>query len=329
MKNFQFSVADSIESAAGAVRNGNCKVIAGGTNLVDLMRENIEQPDELVDVSKLPRTIQSIENGGLRVDAAVKNTEFANHEIVKRDFPVVSHAIIYGASGQIRNMATVAGNILQRTRCFYFYDDAARCNKREPGTGCDAIDGVNRGHAILGTSESCITTHPSDMCVALRALNTKVNVIGPDGIRVIDFADFHRLPGDTPHVETELRSDELIASIEIYRPFDGGSSTYRKIRDRSSYAFALVSVACMLKVEGGTVSEIAIALGGVAHKPWRAEIVERELKGKPADEAAYRAAIEMELAAAKGYKHNEFKIELAKRTILSVLMELTEAENAK
>ncbi len=329
MKNFQYSVADSLDTAKAAIlERDNCKLIGGGTSLIDLMRENIEQPDEIVDVSRLSKQIQAVGDGGLLIDAAVKNTELANNLIVRDKFPVLSSAIVAGASGQIRNVATVAGNMLQRTRCLYFYDDAAKCNKRNPGSGCDAINGINRMHAIFGTSSSCVATHPSDMCVALRILDTKVNVEGPDGKRVIDFADFHKLPGDTPHVETELKATEIITSIQIENAHSG-SSAYRKVRDRSSYAFALVSVACILKVENETVQDIAIALGGVAHKPWRAETIEGQLRGKPATEENFRAAIDKELSSAVGLKHNEFKIELSRRTILSVLTELKISESAR
>ncbi len=329
MKNFQFSVADSLDSAKTALmERSNCRIIGGGTNLIDLMRENIEQPDEIVDVSRLSRQIQQLDDGTLRIDAAVKNTELANHQKVRENFPVLSHAIVYGASGQIRNVATVAGNIMQRTRCMYFYDDAAACNKRVPGSGCDAINGINRGHAIFGTSTSCIATHPSDMCIALRILDTKINLESNHGKRTVDFADFHRLPGDTPHLETDLMPGEIIASIDIAHAARG-SSTYRKIRDRSSYAFALVSVACILSIKDEIVEEIAIALGGVAHKPWRADILESYLRGTPATEGRFKEAIDREMEAAVGFKHNEFKIELAKRTIFSVLSELKTAENSK
>ena len=329
MKNFQFSVADSLDTAKTAlIERPNSRIIGGGTNLIDLMRENIEQPDQLIDVSRLSKQIQQLEDGSLRIDAAVKNTEVANNKIVRENFPVLSHAIVYGASGQIRNMATVAGNIMQRTRCMYFYDDVAACNKRVPGSGCDAIEGINRGHAILGTSSSCIATHPSDMCVALRVLDTKVNIESSAGKRVIDFADFHKLPGDTPHLETDLMPNEIITSIDIAHAARG-SSMYRKVRDRSSYAFALVSVACILSIKDDIVEDIAIALGGVAHKPWRAEILESHLRGTPATDGRFKDAIEKELAAAVGYKHNEFKIELARRTLFSVMDELRTAENAK
>jgi xanthine dehydrogenase YagS FAD-binding subunit len=329
MKNFQYSVADSLDTAKTAIlERDNCKLIGGGTSLIDLMRENIEQPDEIVDVSRLSKQIQTVGDDGLLIDAAVKNTDLANNLIVRDKFPVLSSAIVVGASGQIRNVATVAGNMLQRTRCLYFYDDAAKCNKRNPGSGCDAINGINRMHAIFGSSNSCVATHPSDMCIALRILDTKVNVEGPDGKREIDFADFHKLPGDTPHIETELKPTEIITSIQIGNAHRG-SSAYRKVRDRSSYAFALVSVACILKVENETVQDVAIALGGVAHRPWRAETIESELRGKPATEENFRAAIDKELASAVGLKHNEFKIELSRRAILSVLTELKIAESAR
>ena len=297
------------------------KYLGGGTNLVDLMRENIEAPDALVDVTHLSSDIQVLEDGAIRIGAAVKNTALANHPTIRARFPVLSQAILMGASGQIRNMATVGGNLLQRTRCYYFYDDAAKCNKREPGSGCDAIEGFNRIHAILGTSESCIATHPSDMCVALAALDAIVHVEGPQGKRAIGFNDFHLLPGDTPHIETELRVGELITAVEI--PASGGVSMYRKVRDRASYAFALVSVAAVLEAEGGQIKRVRIALGGVAHKPWRARKAEEALQGGPITKQAFLAAAEAELADATPRRDNGFKVELAKRTIAAVLGELT------
>ncbi len=328
MKNFTYQRAETAESAINLIgQNAGAKFLGGGTNLVDLMRENIEQPDALVDVTRLSKEISETENGGIRIGAAVKNTTLANNEIVREKFPVLSQAILFGASGQIRNMATVGGNILQRTRCYYFYDDAAKCNKREPNSGCDAIGGFNRIHAILGTSESCIATHPSDMCVALTALDAKVLVEGADGKREIAFNDFHKLPENTPNIETNLKDDELITAIEIPKNDFAKNSLYRKVRDRASYAFALVSVAAVLEVENDAVKNVRIALGGVAHKPWRATEAENFLSGKEASEENYRKAAEAELKDAKGFGHNDFKIELAKRTIVSVLNELAGGKN--
>ena len=325
MKNFIYSRAENAESAINLIgQNAGAKFLGGGTNLVDLMRENIEQPESLIDVTHLSKEISETENGSLLIGAAVKNTALANDEIVREKFPVLSQAILFGASGQIRNMATVGGNLLQRTRCYYFYDDAAKCNKRQPNSGCDAIGGFNRIHAILGTSESCIATHPSDMCVALSALDAIVHVEGKDGKREINFNDFHKLPENTPHIETELNDGELITFIKIPKNDFAKNSLYRKVRDRASYAFALVSVAAILEIENNKIKNVRIALGGVAHKPWRAGEAENFLSGKEATEENFRQAAESELKDAKGFGHNDFKIELAKRTIVSALKELAE-----
>ena len=322
MKNFTYQRAENAESAINFFeQNAGAKFLGGGTNLTDLMRENIERPDALVDVTKLSDAIKETESG-IKIGAAAKNTAVANNELIREKFPVLAQAILYGASGQIRNMATVAGNILQRTRCYYFYDDAAKCNKREANSGCDAIGGFNRIHAILGTSDACIATHPSDMCVALAALDTKIWVSGKDGTREINFTDFHNLPGDTPQIETELKSGELITAIEIPSNDFAVNSLYRKIRDRASYAFALVSVAAALKVENNKIANVRIALGGVAHKPWRAFEAEKVLQNAEPTEENFRRAAEEELKSAKGFGHNDFKIELAKRTIVSALNEL-------
>jgi xanthine dehydrogenase YagS FAD-binding subunit len=326
MKNFAYSRAETAQTAIDLIsQKANAKFLGGGTNLVDLMRENIEHPDELIDVTGLPyNQIKETADGGINIGAAVKNTEVANNRLVRERYPVLSQAILFGASGQIRNMATVGGNLMQRTRCYYFYDDAANCNKRQPNSGCDAIDGFNRMHAILGASENCIATHPSDMCVALAALDATVEVEGKSGKRTIAFDDFHRLPGNTPHIETALQTDELITSIHIPGSTFTNNSLYRKVRDRASYAFALVSVAAALEAENGVIKNVRLALGGVAHKPWRAFKAEKVLAGAAASGEAFRRAAEAELADAKGYAHNRFKIELAKRIIISVLGELTE-----
>lgn len=304
----------------------NVKFIGGGTNLIDLMRENIEQPDTLVDINGLPLNAIEITESGVRLGALAKNSAVAAHPDVRRDFPVLSQALLAGASAQLRNMATVGGNLLQRTRCYYFYDDAAKCNKRQPRSGCDALEGFNRIHAILGASESCIATHPSDMCVALAALDATVFVEGANGARQIAFTDFHRLPGDTPNIETELQADELITAVEIPRAAFAANSLYRKVRDRASYAFAIVSVAAAMEVENGEIKQVRIALGGVAHKPWRAFEAEKVLLGASATEETFRAAAEAELKPARGYAHNSFKIELARRTIVSALTELAQGE---
>jgi xanthine dehydrogenase YagS FAD-binding subunit len=326
MKNFAYSRAENAQTAVNLIsQNANAKFLGGGTNLVDLMRENIEQPDALIDVTGMPfNQIEETADGGIKIGAAVKNTAVANNQLVRERYPFLSQAILFGASGQIRNMATVGGNLMQRTRCYYFYDDAANCNKRKPNSGCDAIDGFNRMHAILGASESCIATHPSDMCVALAALDATVHVEGKNGKRAIPFNDFHRLPGNTPHIETDLQPDELITSIQIPALGFAKSSLYRKVRDRASYAFALVSVAAALETENDVIKNVRLALGGVAHKPWRAFEAEKVLAGATTTAETFRRAAEAELANAKGYAHNRFKIELAKRTIISVLSELTE-----
>jgi xanthine dehydrogenase YagS FAD-binding subunit len=324
MKDFAYEQALSTNAAIQAIaQNSNAKFLAGGTNLVDLMRENIEQPDKLIDVVHLSTEIEETEHG-LRIGAAVKNTALANHPLIRQKYPLLSQAILFGASGQIRNMATIAGNLMQRTRCYYFYDDAAKCNKRKLDTGCDALEGFNRIHAIMGASDACIATHPSDMCVALSALDSRVVVAGKNGERTINFVDFHRLPGDTPQMETELKPDELIIAIEIPNNQFLVNSLYRKVRDRASYAFALVSVAAALEVENSTVMQVRIALGGIAHKPWRAFEAEKILTGAKATEAQFQQAAEAELSHAKGYKHNSFKIKLAKQTIVSVLIELAQ-----
>lgn len=331
MKNFVYSRAETVEGAVGLLaRSANSKFLGGGTNLIDLMRENIEQPDAVIDVTHLSRGsldsgINELPEGGLIIGAAVRNSAVANNRLIRERYPVLSQAILFGASGQIRNMATTGGNLMQRTRCYYFYDHASRCNKRTPGSGCDAVGGFNRIHAILGASEHCIATHPSDMCVALAALDVIVHVEGPGGTRTIPINDFHRLPGDTPHIETNLRSDELITRIQLPPLAFGKNSRYRKIRDRASYAFALVSVAAALETEEGTIRGIRLALGGVAHKPWRAHNAENTLLGAKANRETFERAVEAELSDARGCGHNDFKIELAKRTIVSVLTELATA----
>lgn len=327
MKEFAYAQAATVDAAlklsAGAA---GAKYLGGGTNLVDLMRENIETPHALIDITRMPAAIEA-RDSGLRIGAAVKNSQVALDRHVRQDFPFLSQAILFGASGQIRNMATVGGNLLQRTRCSYFYDLTSRCNKRQPGSGCDAAEGFNRNHAVLGWSPSCIAVFPSDMCVALAALDATVNVEGPGGARSIAFADFHRLPGDTPHIENALAEGELITSIDIEPCPEARNSLYRKIRDRASYAFALVSVATALAVENGTVKAVRIALGGVAHKPWRAAKAEAMLIGAAPTEANFRAAAEAEMADARGFAHNAFKIELTRRAIVEALSSLA-AEGA-
>ena len=324
MNRFTYARATDV---ADAVRKGvevQAKYLGGGTNLVDLMRETLERPSALVDVTNLSSDITDREDGSILIGAAAKNTAIAEHRGVRTRYPLVARAILAGASGQIRNMATVGGNLLQRTRCTYFYDDdGSRCNKRDPGRGCDAIEGFNRTHAILGASPSCVATHPSDMCVALAALDAQVHVVGTHGERTIAFSDLHTLPGNHPEVETTLRPGELITAIELPPLPFAQHSTYRKVRDRASYAFAIVSVAAAMEVEGGIVKSVRVALGGVAHKPWRASKLEASLMGRPATEENFLAGAEAELADAQPLIHNGFKVELAKRTIVAVLAELT------
>ena len=318
--------ADAGDAIRLAGVHGAAKYLGGGTNLVDLMRETVESPIALVDVTGLSRTILEQQDGGLLIGAATSNTALAAHRLVRERYPVLSRAILAGASAQIRNMATVGGNILQRTRCAYFYDDAACCNKRIPGAGCDAIGGFNRNHAILGASPACVATHPSDLCVALLALDAILHLSGPDGTRRIHFAECHCLPDDKPEIETTLKPDELITAVELPPLSFAARSTYRKVRDRSSYAFALVSVAAALDLdEDGSIRNVRLALGGVAHRPWRALKAEHVLQGKKANEINFRAAAEAELADAVGLRDNGFKIELARRLIVAALSELVEA----
>jgi xanthine dehydrogenase YagS FAD-binding subunit len=321
MIDFQYSraadVADAVRQMAGSP---SAKFIAGGTNLVDLMKMDVERPSKVIDVSKLPlNKVEETAGGGLRIGALVRNSDLAYHRLVEQRYPVLSSALLAGASQQLRNMASVGGNLLQRTRCAYFYDTATPCNKREPGSGCPAIDGLNRMHAILGTSDACIAVHPSDMCVALAVLEAKVHVAGPRGERAIAFADFHRLPRDTPQRDTNLDADELVTSIELPPRGFATNYTYLKVRDRLSYAFALVSVAVGLELDGGTIKEARFALGGVAHKPWRNAQAEAALAGQRADKATFAQAADLVLREAKGFGHNTFKIDLARRAVVRAL----------
>ena len=300
--------------------------LGGGTNIVDLMRETVARPATLVDVTGLSNTIEGTEDGGLLIGAAVRNTALAEHYAVRTRYPVLARAILAGASAQIRNMATVGGNLLQRTRCAYFYDaDGSRCNKRVPGAGCGACEGFNRYHAILGASVLCVATHPSDMCVALAALDATVHLRSKVGARTLPFIDLHRLPGDHPDIDTVLEPGELITAIELPPLPFAANSTYRKVRDRASYAFALVSVAAALELEGRLIKDVRIALGGVAHKPWRALKAEAALRGGPANEQAYRYAAIAELADARPLRDNGFKVELATRVLVAVLGDIAGA----
>ena len=326
MNEFSYQRAQDTASAIKLFAAGhNSRYLAGGTNLVDLMRENIEQPGTIVDVSGIAQDIRVRDDGAIVLGAGAKNTAVASHREVRERFPLLAQAIVNGASAQIRNMATVGGNVLQRTRCYYFYDAAAKCNKRIRGSGCDALEGFNRIHAILGASDQCIATHPSDMCVALAALDAIVHIEGSNGQRRVTLLELHRLPGDSPDVETQLSPDELITAVEIPPLSFARRSVYRKVRDRSSYAFALVSVAAALELDerGEKILDVRLALGGVAHKPWRAHFAEDVLRGAAATEETFRLAAEAELKPAIGHEYNVFKINLAKRVIVDVLQELT------
>lgn len=327
MINFQYSrahdVADAVKQIAA---DPSARFIAGGTNLIDLMKYDVERPARLIDISRLPLTrIEATAAGGLRIGALVPNFDLAWHPLVTEHYPLLSSAILAGASGQLRNMASTGGNLLQRTRCFYFYDVATPCNKREPGSGCSAIEGVNRINAILGTSSSCIATHPSDMCVALAALEARIHVAGPAGERALAIADFHRLPGDTPQRDTNLDPREIVTAVELPASGFRKNYTYLKIRDRASYAFALVSVAAALDMDGATIRTARLALGGVAHKPWRDPDAETALAGQPAGRDAFANVADILLREAKGFGHNTFKIDLARRAIIRAL---TQAANA-
>jgi xanthine dehydrogenase YagS FAD-binding subunit len=322
MKPFAYTRATDPHAAVQAVaQEQTAKFLAGGTNLVDLMKEGVEQPDRLVDINRLELTKIEERDGGVRLGALAKNSDTANHPLVRERYPLVTQAILAGASPQLRNAATNGGNLMQRTRCYYFYDVAMPCNKRQPGSGCGALEGFNRIHAIFGASPECIATHPSDMCVALAALDAVVQVEGPQGGRSIPCADFHRLPGDTPQIDTNLKRDELITAIDlpaastVFAP----RSYYLKVRDRASYAFALVSVAAALDIQDGTIRQARVALGGVAHKPWRAQEAERILTGAAPDEQTFRRAAEAAMQGARGYEHNGFKIELGRRAIVRAL----------
>lgn len=311
------TVADAVRQMAASP---GAKFIAGGTNLVDLMKMNVERPAKLIDISRLPLDkVEELPTGGLRIGALVRNSDLAYHPLVGRLYPVLASALLAGASAQLRNMASIGGNLLQRTRCAYFYDVATPCNKRDPGSGCSAIGGLNRMHAILGTSDACIAVNPSDMGVALAVLEAKVHVAGPFGERVIPIAEFHRLPGDTPQRDANVDADELVTAVELPPRGFAAHYTYLKIRDRLSYAFALVSVAVGLEIEDGAIREARFALGGVAHKPWRDVPAEAALRGRPAGEASFAEAADLVLRGARGFAHNAFKVDLAHRAIVRAL----------
>jgi xanthine dehydrogenase YagS FAD-binding subunit len=318
MKNFTYvrteSVAETIRQGGGGT------LIAGGTNLVDRLKVFLDEPGQLIDISRLPlKQIEKTSEGGLRLGALVTNTQVADHAEVRSKYPLLSRAILSGASQQIRNMATVAGNLMQRTRCPYYYDTAFACNKRQPGTGCPAAQGHNRMHAILGASDQCVAVHPSDMCVPLAALGAVVIAEGPKGTRQIPFADFHRLPGSSPHLDNTLAAGELITAVVLPPVPFATSGVYLKLRDRASYAFALISVAAAVDVKNGKIQQGRFALGGVAHKPWRSLEAEAFLQGKAADASTFEKAAEIALQGAKPLKHNAFKVDMAKRAIRRAL----------
>jgi xanthine dehydrogenase YagS FAD-binding subunit len=326
VNSFSYVRADDVATAVREMAmDSAAKFIAGGTNLIDLMKENVAHPSRLIDITRLPLDkIEETADGGLRLGALVKNADTAYNEQVEKRYPLLAKAILAGASPQLRNMATNGGNLLQRTRCYYFYDTATPCNKREPGTKCSAIDGFNRMHAILGTSEHCIATHPSDMCVALAALEAVVRVTGKNGDRTIPFAEFHRLPGDTPYIDSNLQADEIITAVDLPAKGFAEHYMYVKVRDRRSYAFALVSVAAALEMEGDTIRQARLALGGVAHKPWRDAEAEAMLSRKSATRENFQKVAESIVRDAKGFGYNTFKIELAKRAIVRALKQAAE-----
>ena len=323
MNPFTYSRATDAQQAISAVAaKPNTKFLGGGTNLIDLMKMGVETPAQLVDINRLPLTqVEELPGGGVRIGGLARNSDVAEHPLIVQRYPVLSQALLAGASPQLRNMATTGGNLLQRTRCYYFYDPSfPACNKRDPGSGCGALKGFNRIHAILGASEQCIATNPSDMNVALAALDAVVRVQGAKGERAIPIADFHRLPGTTPNIDTNLQADELITAVDLPAMPFAVRSHYLKMRDRASYAFALVSVAAVLDLgPDGTVNGARIALGGVAHKPWRALEAEQSLVGQKIEASTLSRAAEAALKGAKAYEHNKFKIELARRSIIRAL----------
>ena len=320
MINFDYARAVDVADATRQIASfPGAKFIAGGTNLIDLMKEDVERPLRLVDISRLPLNKVEETEGGVRIGALVPNSDLAYHPLIELRYPLLSSALLAGASQQLRNMASVGGNLMQRTRCLYFYDVETPCNKREPGSGCSAINGFNRMHAILGASDACIATHPSDMCVALAALDAKIHVTGPAGDREIAFSDFHRLPMATPQRDANIEADELITAVELPAQGFRAHYSYLKLRDRLSYAFALVSVAAALELEGDRIKEARIALGGVAHKPWRDRQAEEVLRGQEANPASFGRAAQVLLRDARGFAHNSFKIDLAARAIVRAL----------
>ncbi|MET8944939.1 xanthine dehydrogenase family protein subunit M [Streptomyces sp. NPDC004542] len=324
MKPFAYVRARSAEEAVEAyAAHPGAQYLGGGTNLVDLMKLGVARPAALVDVGRLPLdTVEELDDGSLRVGATVRNSDLAAHPLVRDRYPALSQAVLAGASGQLRNTATTGGNLLQRTRCPYFQDLSKPCNKRDPGTGCGARDGVHRDHAVLGHSAHCIATHPSDMAVALAALDARVELYGTEGTRSVPVAGFHRLPGDHPEQDTEIRPGELITAVVLPAATAGVPSAYRKARDRASYAFALASVAVLLRVADGTVTQVALAFGGLAHRPWRARLAEEALLGAAATPPAFEGAVDLELDAAEPLRDNAYKVPLAHNLALDVLTRL-------
>ena len=323
---FTYSRARTSNDAIQQGLHPNAALVAGGTTLIDLMKLDVMSPTRLVDINKLPLSkIESLSDGSVRVGAMVRNSDMAHHEAIKTRFPVLSQALLSGASPQLRNMATTGGNLMQRTRCYYFRDTAYACNKREPGSGCAAMEGFNRIHAILGGSAQCVATHPSDMAVALMALDATVQIQGANGMRNVPINHFHLLPGETPHIETVVRPGELVLSVTLpHTPF-AARSTYVKLRDRASYEFALASAAVALEMSGHTIKSARVALGGVATKPWRSPEAEAALEGKPADETTFKASAEAAMREAKPLKHNAYKIELGKMALVRALREASSA----
>ncbi|SFH81712.1 FAD binding domain-containing protein [Halpernia frigidisoli] len=330
MRAFKYSRATEPKSASKLVSaNEKAQFLAGGTNVLDLMKEDVERPTELVDISKIQLTDVTESGNLISIGGLGKNTATANHPLIRNNFPMLTQAILAGASAQIRNMATNGGNLNQRTRCSYFFETAMPCNKREPGSGCGALEGVNRMHAIFGWSESCIAVHPSDMCIPLVALDAVVKIQGVNGeMKNIPFSDYHRLPGNDPQKDNNLVHGELITSIDIPKNNFANNSCYLKIRDRSSYAFALISVAAALELDGKSIKDVRLAMGGVSHKPWRALAAEKFLKGKTANMANFKIAAEEEMKSAKAFEHNQFKIEMGKKAIVRALSQALDGGTA-
>lgn len=331
MKSFTYDVATDVDDAVARLASDpDSALLGGGTNLVDLMKLGVAQPSSIVDVTKLPLNhVDVADDGALRIGAAVSNSDLAVHPVVRSRYPVLSRAVLSGASGQLRNMATTGGNLFQRTRCVYFMDASKPCNKREPGTGCPAIEGDHRNLAILGASDQCVATHPSDMAVALTALDAVVDITGPRGSHRLPIGELYRLPGRDPELDTNIGHNEIVTGIEIPALPDGTVSMYRKVRDRASYAFAIASVAAVLRVEDGQVTDARIALGGVAHKPWRALTAEGDLLGQSAETARFREAIDLELRAAQPLRDNAFKIPLVRNLVTETLSELAGRQGAR